>query len=694
MRRTYLILAVVLSIGTSVGRAQTSYPMLMRIEPTAVQRGTTAEITISGTGSFAGAFKLLCEQPGLSGEVAGETAAVTSTRRRRMITGGAKAKLTVAADAPLGPREVRVAAAKGVSSVGQVVVVNDPVIAETDDRANDRPERAQAITLPVVLSGTIGKQEDVDWYAFPAAAGQRITFSVWANRLENKIHDLQAHFDPIVAIHDAQGRELAVDDNHDFADPRLTYEFKQSGTYLIQIRDTTYSGNAFWTYVLQISAGPAVASVLPMAVNPGETAALHARGVNFDPEPAISLKVPADIPPGPQFFALNTAQGPTLAVPLVVTPLPLATEAGDAQSATVRTQRIDLPIAVSGRLAEPGDVDSFRFEAKKGQAYVFEVIARRAGAAIDPVLRVIDRKESRLAEADDVFGKDPRLDWTAPADGLYALHVSDLHNRGGDEYGYVLTARAAAPEFTLTCDPDKINVGPGGRVPMFIQLTRRTGFSGPVTLEWQGLPPGVSASPLTIPASMTQGVSVVSAAADCKPSAGFLKLTGRGEGADDPIVRNVEPKQEIYIPGGGRGFWPVNTIALGVTDPSDITVEAKPEQIRLTPGATAAIDVTVTRHGGYDQAVNLAVLFQHLGSVFANPLPPGVIVREAGSKTLLGPKETAGKIILEARPNASSCDNFPICVMGHVSINFVVKTSYASAPLYVTVAPKGSAVAK
>ena len=49
--------------------AQTSYPMLGRVEPTALQRGREAEITISGKGSFAGAWQLLCEGPGLSGEV-------------------------------------------------------------------------------------------------------------------------------------------------------------------------------------------------------------------------------------------------------------------------------------------------------------------------------------------------------------------------------------------------------------------------------------------------------------------------------------------------------------------------------------------------------------------------------------------------------------------------------------------------
>jgi len=143
-----------------------------------------------------------------------------------------------------------------------------------------------------------------------------------------------------------------------------------------------------------------------------------------------------------------------------------------------------------------------------------------------------------------------------------------------------------------------------------------------------------------------------------------------------------------YLPGGGRGRFAVETLALAVTDPSDITVEAVPREIVLAPGETAAVDVTVTRNPGYDKPVNLAVVLQHLGGIHANPLPRGVTVKEAGSKTLLGATETKGKIILQAASNAPACDKVPIAVMGHVSINFVVKTAYASAPIFVTVRPK------
>jgi hypothetical protein len=93
-----------------------------------------------------------------------------------------------------------------------------------------------------------------------------------------------------------------------------------------------------------------------------------------------------------------------------------------------------------------------------------------------------------LVEVDDTFGKDPRLEWTAPADGAYVVRVGDLHGRGGEGFGYVLLAEPARPDFVLTCDPDKLNVGPGARTPVFVKVERRGGFKGPVTVECRACP--------------------------------------------------------------------------------------------------------------------------------------------------------------------------------------------------------------
>lgn len=211
------------------------------------------------------------------------------------------------------------------------------------------------------------------------------------------------------------------------------------------------------------------------------------------------------------------------------------------------------------------------------------------------MLRLLNAKGSTVTEADDTkgLGKDARIEWKAPADGTFVIQVFDLHDRGGDAFGYVLLSEAARPDFSLFCDPDKINVGPGGRVPVFVKVERRQGFAGPVTLGWEGMPAEISASSLTIGPSATEGVIVVSAPAAAKHAAALVTLKGTGAGPDGPIVREATPEQEIYLPGGGRGRFAVETLALAVTDPSDIAVEAVPREIVLAPGETAAVDVTI-----------------------------------------------------------------------------------------------------
>ncbi len=232
-------------------------------------------------------------------------------------------------------------------------------------------------------------------------------------------------------------------------------------------------------------------------------------------------------------------------------------------------------------------------------------------------------------------------------------------------------------------------MGPGGRVPVFVKVERRQGFAGPVTLGWEGCRRAISASPLTIGPSATEGVIVVSAAAGAKHAAALVTLNGTGAGLDGPIVREATPEQEIYLPGGGRGRFAVETLALAVTDPSDITVEAVPREIVLAPGETAAVDVTV-------DAQSLATISR---SIWRRAATPGRHPRQSAAagrdrqggrqQDAARTKETKGKIILQARPNAPACDKVPIAVMGHVSINFVVKTAYASASIFVSVRPKG-----
>ena len=139
------------------------------------------------------------------------------------------------------------------------------------------------------------------------------------------------------------------------------------------------------------------------------------------------------------------------------------------------------------------------------------------------------------------------------------------------------------------------------------------------------------------------------------------------------------------MPGGGRGGFDVNMQTVAVTDPSDILkVEVTPSVVSLKPGQEVRLEVTVHRRQDYDKGVSLDVMLRHLGRVYGSALPPGVTLVEGKSKTLLG-GGSKGHIVLRAAPNEAPIEGVPIAVLANVSINFVVKVSYSSPAIPLTV---------
>lgn len=694
--RRLLWAAVALCLGPAPPvAAQTSYPMLTQVFPAGVQRGTTTEVTVSGVHSFAGVYKVLFEGEGLSAEVVppapvkadGAKPAEPKPAGARNALDSVTLKVTAAPDAPVGVRELRVATPRGVSSTGLIVVGDEPEIREVEP--NDAPASAQRVTLPVTINGRIQTAEDVDQYRFTARAGEEITSSVLAARLEDRIHDLQEHIDPLLVLRDSAGRELARADDTYGADPLLIHRFDRDGEYVLEIRDVRYQGNPNWVYRLTLTRRPWVTAALPMAARRGETAELRLIGANLGAAPMVAWTVPADSSPGMREVQLREGSALTNPVPLLVSDLP---ERLEPEGDTPAARRISIPCGVSGRISQENEVDRYPFHAAKGLALVFEVEARRYGSALDSFLSVVDAGGKELASNDDAVGKDSRLDWTAPADGEYAVLVRDLNGRGGPEYVYHLVARPAQPDFSLECDGDKAQIGPGGGTAWYVRLTRTGGFDGEVTLSVPGRPAGVNAICGTIPAGMPQGCIILTAGPDAKIDAHNVQVVGAASlklpgGATTTVTRIATALEEIYTPGGGRGRFPVTMQTVSVTEPQDITVTAAPERVTLAPGGTARIEVTVQRRPEYTKGVTLDLLLRHLGSVYGNPLPPGVTLDEAASKTLLGEKETKGVLVLKATPDATPVRELPIAALGQVSINFVVKISYA-APVFLTIPPR------
>jgi hypothetical protein len=107
---------------------------------------------------------------------------------------------------------------------------------------------------------------------------------------------------------------------------------------------------------------------------------------------------------------------------------------------------ITIPSVVNGQI-QPGDVDRFRFNARKGTRLVATVQARElipylADAVpgwFQATLALFDADGKRLAYADDYrFSPDPALYCQIPADGEYVVEIRDSIYRGREDFVYRL----------------------------------------------------------------------------------------------------------------------------------------------------------------------------------------------------------------------------------------------------------------
>ena len=107
-------------------------------------------------------------------------------------------------------------------------------------------------------------------------------------------------------------------------------------------------------------------------------------------------------------------------------------------------QTVDLPIIFNGQIM-PGDVDKFRFRAKKGQKIIIEIFARKlipylAEAVpgwFQPVITLFNSQGKKLAFKDDYrFNPDPVLYYTIPRNGEYEIEIRDAIFRGRSDFVY------------------------------------------------------------------------------------------------------------------------------------------------------------------------------------------------------------------------------------------------------------------
>jgi hypothetical protein len=190
--------------------------------------------------------------------------------------------------------------------------------------------------------------------------------------------------------------------------------------------------------------------------------------------------VPADAPLGTHPLRLITRTGVSNVRVFCVDELPEISDGPDQRRRSTALP-VPVPVVVNGRV--PSEASTFyKLTAQAGQRLTFEVLSRRLGQPLDPVVLLHDARTDReLAGvfSDDAPGlqSDSRLSYTCKAAGDYLLEVRDSTYRGGADYTYRLRI-ADVPTATSV-------------LPAFAQIGSKTTFT------FAG-PPTAGLAPLTL----------------------------------------------------------------------------------------------------------------------------------------------------------------------------------------------------
>jgi hypothetical protein len=427
-------------------------------------------------------------------------------------------EVRIAADAPLGPRHGRLWTAEGAASGLQFVVGDLPEVVEQEIDGDPVPVD---VTLPVTINGRIFPREDVDSWAFTARKGQTITAEVQAGRLGSPL-------DARLEVLDAEGRRLTENDDAFGVDPRVRFTAPADGKYQVRIRDANLGGGPAHVYRLTLNSAAMVDSVYPLGGRRGQKVrfTLSGPGVPADP---VEVILPASAPP--QYSHSFSLPGQTSRpVRLDVDDLPEHLES-EPNEQPGQARQIEWPAVLNGRIDRPGDVDTWSFNARKGETIACELRAAQLGSPLQGVLAVVDAKDKVLAEAQAAAGQaDQTISFTAPADGTYRVRVADrFRNHGGPDFSYRLRLAAPRPGFRLHLATDALTLPRGGQARLKVLVTRMGGFNGPIALRLEGLPAEVKSAATTIAAGQSAVEVTLTATATTPITTTRLRVLGMAE---------------------------------------------------------------------------------------------------------------------------------------------------------------------
>jgi hypothetical protein len=413
------------------------------------------------------------------------------------------------------------------------------------------------------------------------------------------------------------------------------------------------------------------------------------------------LTIAPDAAPGNRYVRLWTSQGVTAPLPFVVGELPEIVER-ETEGEPVPVL-VSPPVTVNGRIHPREDVDVWAVRLKQGQTLTCAVAATSLGSPLEALLEVRDARGRVLAESRDGLRPDPTLHFTAPADGEYAIRITDTRGDGGPAFVYRLTLttgpfiesafplggrRGTTTRFHLTghgLASDTAMVAVSADAPATFthnglrldidDLPEATESAEDDPVRGNFLPlPGVGNGRIAKPGEVDEWKIAAKAGEalavelrafrlgspllgvlSVRDAAGKPVAQAEAGPAGDPVLRFTAPANGTYTVAvrdkfRGRGG-PAFAYRLRVTRPSPgIELQIASASLTIARGQQVPLKITATRHGNANGPIHLAL----------DGLPPGVT---AAKEAVIPAGQTSLDLPLKADA-AAKIGAFPLRVRG------------------------------
>lgn len=618
-------------------------PRLDMLAPQGVQRGTTAAVDFLGPRIGKTPLDLLLERPGITVEK------VESLKGNRL-----RAQLTIAEDCPLGIHPVRVHTETGLSNLRTLHV---GALAEANEaEPNDAAEQAQQIPLDTVVNGVV-KSADVDHYVVELQAGERLSVEIEALRLGNTF------FDPAIAVLNPTGEEVAFCDDAGLArqDAFLSLVAEQAGRYTVVVRDAAMQGNDKSTYRLHVGRFPRPTAVFPPGGRPGDKFEVRWIG-DAAGDWTETVELPADSGDHYDLHAADDRGVSPSPVPLRVVDIPnaLETEPNDD-----RKQATSMPTiaAACGIIERPGDLDHFRFSAKKDQVIDLRMYAQQLGSPLDGIVRVFTTEGRQLVANDDDRGKpDAYIRFKAPADGEYLLRVEDRIRQGGPDYVYRVEATRPAPVVDLQLDElqryvsQTVVVPRGNRVAVMATAARRD-VGGALRIEASDLPAGVTTTSPELPGNFNRVPIVFEATAEAEPTARLWSIAAVPAEPGKQFASDFSQQTWLVRGRNNRPMWDYYAARppIAVTEPAPFRLRLVAPKAPLVQSGSMDLKVVAERDEGFTDGIRLRMLYN----------PPGV---SANNSRSVRQNESEAVVPITAAANARPAE-WDVAVWGEANLD-------------------------